>query len=144
MSDYIPEYIMRHIDRVAQAHLCRQAGVPFNHPTPPARKVASAVIVGDIFYSKWGYDQTNLDYYQVVKTTAKTVALRKIGKRMTKGKNEPTEWYMPTANTFIGPVMRKKLRTDYTGRPAVNISSYASAYKWDGKAQSQTGGAYGH
>ena len=42
---------------------------------------ASAIIVGDIFYSSWGYDQTNVDFYQVVKTTPKTIALKKIDKK---------------------------------------------------------------
>ena len=111
--------------------------------TPRVMKVASAVIVGDIFYSKWGYGQTNLDYYQVVKTTAKTIALRKIDKRLTRGRGEPTEYYMPVANKFVGPPMRKKLK-EYSGKAYVDLTSYSSAYKWDGKEQSQTGGAYGH
>lgn len=33
---------------------------------------------GDIFYNSWGYDQTNIDFYQVVSTTAKTITLRAI------------------------------------------------------------------
>jgi len=33
---------------------------------------------GDIFYNSWGYDQTNIDFYQVVSTTDKTVTLRQI------------------------------------------------------------------
>jgi len=111
--------------------------------SPRVMKVASAVIVGDIFYSKWGYDQTNLDYYQVVKTTATTIALRKIDKQITRGRGEPTEYYMPVANKFVGPPLRKKLK-EYNGKAYVNLTSYSSAYKWNGKEQSQTGGAYGH
>ena len=30
---------------------------------------------GDIFVSSWGYDQTNVDFYEVVKVAAKTVTL---------------------------------------------------------------------
>ncbi len=33
---------------------------------------------GDIFYNSWGYEQTNIDYYQVVKTTKKTISLTRI------------------------------------------------------------------
>jgi len=33
---------------------------------------------GDIFYNSWGYEQTNIDFYQVVATTAKTITLRRI------------------------------------------------------------------
>lgn len=39
------------------------------------------VEVGDVFESSWGYDQTNVDYYEVVGFTpsGKSVKLRKIG-----------------------------------------------------------------
>lgn len=36
--------------------------------------------VEDILYASWGYDQTNIDYYKVTKTTKHTVDLVKIGK----------------------------------------------------------------
>ena len=39
---------------------------------------AEGVHVGDIFYSSWGYDQTNIDFYQVVSLKGKhTLVLRK-------------------------------------------------------------------
>lgn len=33
---------------------------------------------GDILYSSWGYDQTNVDFYQVMRITPKKVVLRKL------------------------------------------------------------------
>ncbi|MDL2219875.1 hypothetical protein LJC04_06065 [Ruminococcaceae bacterium OttesenSCG-928-O06] len=36
------------------------------------------VKVGDIFYSNWGYEQTNIDFFEVVATTAKMVAVKPI------------------------------------------------------------------
>lgn len=35
-------------------------------------------MVGDVLCSTWGYDQTNYDFYKVIKTTAKTVTLEKM------------------------------------------------------------------
>jgi hypothetical protein len=35
--------------------------------------------VGDIFSSSWGYDQTNVNFYEVVSVTARTVKVREIG-----------------------------------------------------------------
>lgn len=35
--------------------------------------------VGDIFYNSWGYEQTNVDFYQVVAVTEKSVKVREIG-----------------------------------------------------------------
>lgn len=42
---------------------------------------------GDIFYNSWGYEQTNIDYYQVVKATKKTITLKEIEKSITSYKN---------------------------------------------------------
>jgi hypothetical protein len=35
--------------------------------------------IGDIFYDSWGYDQTNIDFYKVIKKTKAMVWLRAIG-----------------------------------------------------------------
>jgi hypothetical protein len=37
--------------------------------------------VGDIFSYSWGYDQTNVEFYQVVSTTEKTVTVREIASK---------------------------------------------------------------
>ena len=34
--------------------------------------------VGDVFRSSWGYDQTNINYYQAIKVTAKSITVREI------------------------------------------------------------------
>lgn len=34
--------------------------------------------VGDIYYISWGYEQTNLDFFQVLKVTDKTVRIKQI------------------------------------------------------------------
>ena len=37
---------------------------------------------GDVFVSSWGYEQTNVDFYEVVKVTAKTVMLIPIERKV--------------------------------------------------------------
>lgn len=125
-SGYVPDHIAARIDKLTHRYIR-----------------SSAVIVGDIFVSSWGYDQTNVDFYQVIKTTPKTIALRQIAKQVTRKRGEPTEYVMPIANKFQGPTLRKKLK-EYNGQPYVSLSSFASAYKWDGKEKGQTGPGYGH
>jgi hypothetical protein len=34
--------------------------------------------VGDVLYSSWGYDQTNVEFFQITATTQKTVTFREI------------------------------------------------------------------
>ena len=50
--------------------------------------------IGDIFYNSWGYDQTNIDFYQVISTTAKTITLRAI-----KGASDDFNTYHLTGTT---------------------------------------------
>lgn len=107
-------------------------------------RAASAVIVGDIFYSSWGYDQTNVDFYQVVKVGPAMISMRKVHSKVVSRRGEPQEYVEPVSNSFTGPVFNKKLNTSYDGRPMVKIESYAHAYKWDGKPKAQTGSGWGH
>ncbi len=89
--------------------------------------------VGDIAYSSWGYDQTNIDYYQVVKVSAASVWLRPVAAQRTE-----TGWATgttePLPGQFTGPAFRRKLQTGYS-RWGVTITSYAGAWPWDGAPQ---------
>lgn len=107
------------------------------------RRASEEVAVGDFFVSSWGYDQTNVDFYQVTGTTRTMVKIRAIKKKIVSGKGGPYEKVVPIANTMYGPEIRKKLK-EWSGLPYIKLTSYSNAYKWDGKPKSQTGGAFGH
>ena len=83
--------------------------------------------VGDVLYNSWGYEQTNIDWYQVVEVKAKSILIRPIHK------NYKETAYLqgvsqPRRNDWNGVVHLKPL--DEHG----NISMYhGSATKWDGK-----------
>lgn len=94
---------------------------------------------GDIMYSSWGYDQTNIDFYQVVAVGEKSVKIRKIGQK-TVGSATTSEEVVADPNHFVGPPMTKVVRPG----DVVSIASYASAYKWDGKPKYQTAFGFGH
>jgi len=94
--------------------------------------------VGDILYSSWGYDQTQVDFYQVTQVLGKSIVLREIGSKVVK--DEGSAIYLSAVpNSFIGPPM-KKIPNQYGG---VKINSSQSASKWDGKPKYQTGANYG-
>lgn len=107
------------------------------------RRASEEVAVGDFFVSSWGYDQTNVDFYQVTGTTRTMVKLRALKKKIVGGKGGPYEKVMPIANTMYGPEIRKKLK-EWSGRPYIKLNSRINAYKWDGRPETQTGGAFGH
>jgi len=49
------------------------------------RNALADVKVGDLFYNSWGYDQTNLDFYQCVEKKGKTMTLRPIASKTVEG-----------------------------------------------------------
>jgi len=88
---------------------------------------------GDILYSSWGYDQTNVNFFQVIKTKPKSVVLRSISGDYTEtgfmsGQTKPKK------NVFVrdfrfgdSPFLKK---VGLSGTVKIDQSRYAS--KWKG------------
>lgn len=88
---------------------------------------------GDILVSSWGYEQTNVDFYEVVKVTAKTVTLVPIERKVQlKGFMRYTA--MPIPGSGKGKAFRRRI-IDCFGVPACRITNYAFARLWNGEAQ---------
>lgn len=95
--------------------------------------------VGDILYSSWGYDQTNIDFFQVVKATDKSVWIREIeGIKEPKGhlhgevtalKDKFCSWSLIHKNN---EAVSRNLK-NFNNTPYINIKGYNSAFLWDGK-----------
>ena len=49
--------------------------------------------IGDIYYTSWGYDQTNVEYFKVIRETDKSVELMAIGEEIREGRL----WPVPSA-----------------------------------------------
>ncbi len=96
------------------------------------------LVVGSILYSSWGYDQTNVDFYEVVAVTGKQVIIREIA-----AKQVGRDSVVPVPGKFVGAPMRKA-PSIYQGKPWVKINSYASAKLWDGKPAYETPSGEGH
>lgn len=91
---------------------------------------APNVKVGDIFVSSWGYDQTNIDYYKVLSVKNKTAVLGEIGQNRQYtghmcGKCVPDP-------TVAGKKTLTKRILSMNGSPYFKMTSYASAYPWNG------------
>lgn len=98
--------------------------------------------VGDILVSSWGYDQTNIDFYQVQKVTPKGVVIQAIQKEVVGDQGKPSEKVMPLKDRWDTRDKPMTKRPGPGGR--VKISSYENAYPWGGQPEFQTGAAYGH
>lgn len=103
----------------------------------------------DLFVCSWGYDQTNIDFYQVTGVTpsGKSVKLRQI-ETVIVGTNLSQQHELVRAGKgrFVGPERTYRLKeSHHDGRPFVRITSYSDAYlsNWEA-TQYQTAWGFGH
>lgn len=112
--------------------------------------------VGDILCSSWGYDQTNIDFYKVVKVSDFYVWIQKVNSEITEITGWAHQNVIPTDSstyetrvnswdepaeyeTRTYPIKRHKIQEGYSsGKYGVSLNSYASAYLWNGKPQGQS------
>ncbi len=70
------------------------------------------VKVGDIFYTSWGYDQTNVDFYKLIELKGKTGTFQELSSEVVEG----TEGYMSCevipGETFIGEPFKSRFTGD--------------------------------
>lgn len=94
--------------------------------------------VGDILYSSWGYEQTNIDFYQVIEVKGKSIVIREIGASyketgyMSGDKSALKDHFLKDSKPMLKRV--KKSKDGYY----VTIASYADAWLWDGKEKGST------
>lgn len=108
------------------------------------------VKVGDFFVHSWGYNQTNIDFYEVVGLTPASVKVRRAQKKVVSGEGSPSEDVVPIPGSDWGRdgVMTKRLNVIEYGlgpRVVININNFTGyAELWNGTPQRQTGWGYGH
>jgi len=114
--------------------------------------------VGDILYSSWGYDQTNIEFFKVVKVSEFSVWIQEVGKKIVEVTGWAHETVVPSdssdyqvrnwddvpdefgnVNTYITkthPVNRHKIK-HFTWKDEdgyyVTLNSFSHAQLWDGK-----------
>lgn len=133
-----PEFLERYIDEWLDGQR--------KQSTTRAQRIAQrqkghTLKVGQVLRTCWGYDQTNIDYYQVTAKIGRSmVEIRQIGCTPVGEQGGPSELVGPAIGKFIGEPMRKRPSGD-----SVFISDgigYASPY--NGEPASRTGFGYGH
>ena len=65
---------------------------------------------GTILSYTWGYEQTNADFFQVTRATAKTAWIRPIAQTETPDGGFMTGKAKPVINRFTGPERRKRIQ----------------------------------
>lgn len=110
------------------------------------------VKVGDLFYSSWGYEQTNVDFFQVVSLVgARSVRVREVHPQMVSeagisGMSADRAYKLPEAGEMLPPVRssvfvqdqeRGDLKRLYIGADGkatgFRVADYADAHPYHGQ-----------
>ena len=89
------------------------------------------VKIGQIFRRSWGYDQTNVDYFQVVAIKAKTVVVRAISYKEVPGSRGFMSCsIVPDKDNFIGSELPKVCRVseDASNGSKITVGTQKWAY----------------
>ncbi|HFQ7030073.1 TPA: hypothetical protein ACHSMM_004514 [Yersinia enterocolitica] len=88
-----------------------------------------SVAVNDVFASSWGYEQTNVNFYQVIAVRGKkTAILREIRAAVVNYDHSMVGNKKPVPNDFIGEAITRRI-CDRGGEIAVKIEDYEQATK---------------
>ncbi|MCL2310945.1 MAG: hypothetical protein FWC41_00440 [Firmicutes bacterium] len=83
------------------------------------------VEVGDIFYTSWGYDQTNVCFYQVVAVTSRMATIREIRSKVTE-----TEFMQgikePIKDDFVSEKLTRTKTGDWDKKNLANCDGYGN------------------
>ena len=64
--------------------------------------------VGSIFAESWGWEQTNVNFYEVVSRTEKMVTIREIGQKTVKEETAMSGYIVADKGNFISDETRRK------------------------------------
>lgn len=84
--------------------------------------------VGDILYSSWGYEQTNIDFYEVVKLNGKCVIIRELAQKHI-GDGDMSGKTTALKGEYIGDEILKRVCPGNI----IKFNSYQWAKIWDGQ-----------
>jgi hypothetical protein len=114
------------LDDVIHKHECEALEAPADPLAP-----------GAIWSSKWGYEQTNCDFFRVVKFAGAWLTLEPIAS--VEQSDDAAAGYITMTGRVVpadpiqatGKPFRRKV-AQYTSGPFVKIRSYSYAHPWDG------------
>lgn len=84
--------------------------------------------VGDVLKALWGYDQTNIDFYEVVNVIGKYVEIREIAQE-----SKETDWCQGKCIPILGSFISEPMKRKVSEGNGVNVDSVRWARKVEPK-----------
>lgn len=111
-EEHRQEYLNREIESIKQRR--EQISKRKTEESEKVTLMRNQIQVGDIFSYSWGYDQTNVEFFQVteVSKTRKSVTVREIQSKLipNEGKGTMSGYCQPVKDFFIGEPLKKTIK----------------------------------
>jgi len=93
------------------------------------------VKIGDVFVDSWGYDQTNVDFYEVTRATAAMIELTPIASKTVEDTGWASARVAPVPGAYTGAAKNLKRPKAYSSGGTVYVyvrmNSFSNASKVD-------------
>ena len=101
-------------------------------------KAVESIKVGDIFVGSWGYDQTNVEFYQVVEKKGVTCKIQEIGQKVVE-ETQGCDYVRPNPEVKCGKPVTKRIN----GSGGFTFDVF-NLYPDEGNPRYQTASGWGH
>ncbi len=100
--------------------------------------VPAPIVVGTIFVSSWGWEQTNVSFYQVQAVRGGFVIVRELQTKRDPSKmyfaQQMCDYVIAEAGDFLENTVSIRKKVTFTnGKAMLRMKSYERAYVWDGE-----------
>jgi len=97
--------------------------------------------VGEILYDSWGYDQTNIDFYQITRISKGCIWIREINLESVKDTSYDSDQVIPCKNKFIGEEKKKRVvRTSWKPEGYISSDISGTLSQYDGTPKHRSWG----
>lgn len=99
------------------------------------KPITDGIKYGDVWVSRWGYDQTNVEFYMVIDVTSTFIRLVELNKTYFSPVQDMTGKCKPVLNPLpVGGTCYKRKVKEYNGKKFVYLHDrYAIASPWNGE-----------
>jgi hypothetical protein len=88
--------------------------------------------VGDIMESSWGYDQTNVDFFKIVKMTGKTIWIQPVKSKFVSESGFMSNTVVPTDEIKTQTIFSNLIQCRLNKFGRFSINGQFGLGKWDG------------
>lgn len=89
--------------------------------------------IGTFLIESGGYEQTNVDFYEIVSIKGKTATLQRVGNKMVESCSDMSGKVIPDLTNKIGEPFKKRIMTCKGSNKEYCKMDYYRAYIWDNK-----------